>query len=143
MLEALQRVPNAKVRLDVHGLRQAGSENYTAQLENAAVGDPRLRSDRPFPPDGVIAAMRVCDLVVVPSRILETGPLVVLKSFAAGIPVLGDRLGGSRQLVADGIDGVLIKPDNSATWSSPLGELLRKSGAGVANSGLASARRGG
>ena len=79
LIEALRRVPDAKVRLDVHGLRQAGSENYTAQLENAAVWDPRVSIRPALPPDGVIAAMSFCDLVVVPSRCLETGPLVVLE----------------------------------------------------------------
>ena len=69
-----------------------------------------------LPPNMVVDAMRGCDFVAVPSRLLETGPLVVLKSFAAGIPVLGTRLGGIAELVTDGVDGMLFAPDDPAAW---------------------------
>ena len=123
LIEALQHVADAKVVLEIYGVRQAGSESYAGQLEDASGRDPRISMQPALRPDVVIDAMRTCDLVVVPSRWLETGPLVVLESFAAGTPVLGARLGGIAELVADGVDGVLIKPDDPAAWSSAIAEL--------------------
>ena len=66
----------------------SGCEAYAAKLERAADGDLRIVLRPALPADAVGEAMRGCDLVVVPSRWLETGPLVVLEAFAAGTPVL-------------------------------------------------------
>jgi glycosyltransferase involved in cell wall biosynthesis len=67
--------------------------------------------------------MRDYDAIAVPSRGLETGPLVVLEAFAAGRPVLGADLGGIAELVSHDVDGLLIAPNNSSIWASAIAEL--------------------
>jgi glycosyltransferase involved in cell wall biosynthesis len=47
----------------------------------------------------------------------------VLESFAARTPVLGARLGGISELVTNGVDGVLVPPDDPAAWSSAIAEF--------------------
>jgi glycosyltransferase involved in cell wall biosynthesis len=123
LIEALRQVPHAKISLDIYGVRQKGSATYAARLESAASGDKRISMRPAVPPDQVIDAMRTCDLVAVPSRWLETGPLVVLEAFAAGTPVLGARLGGISELVTDGVDGVLITGDDPEAWGAAIGTL--------------------
>jgi glycosyltransferase involved in cell wall biosynthesis len=123
LIEALRRVPHAKVRLAIHGVRQPGSEAYAARLESAAASDHRISMAAALPADKIVAAMRGCDLVAVPSRWLETGPLVVLESFAAGVPVLGTRLGGIAELVTDGVDGLLVASNDPTAWSFAIAEL--------------------
>jgi glycosyltransferase involved in cell wall biosynthesis len=123
LIEALRRAPQAKVRLAIYGVLQPGSEAYAAQLINAAAADHRISMKAALPSSMVVDAMRGCDFVVVPSRWLETGPLVVLESFAAGTPVLGTRLGGIAELVTDGVDGMLVAPDDPAAWSIAIAEL--------------------
>ncbi len=71
--------------------------------------------------------LRDYDLLVVPSQWLETGPLVVLEAFAAGIPVLGSRLGGIAELVKDGENGILVEADSVAAWAAALNRLSRES----------------
>ena len=56
--------------------------------------------------------IRKYDALVVPSVWLETGPLVVLEAFAAGVPVIGSRLGGIAEMVRDGVDGLLFGAGN-------------------------------
>jgi glycosyltransferase involved in cell wall biosynthesis len=123
VVEALRRVPRALVRFEIHGIRQPGCEAYAARLERAAAIDPRISVSSALPPDAVGEAMRRCDLVVVPSQCLETGPLVVLEAFAAGTPVLGARLGGIAELVTDQVDGLLIPPDDPGAWASTIAAL--------------------
>ena len=65
----------------------------------------------------MIELLRGYDLLAVPSRWLETGPLVVLEAFAAGIPVIGSNLGGISELVEDEIDSVLVEADSIEAWS--------------------------
>ena len=64
------------------------------------------------------------DLIAVPSRWLETGPLVALEAFAAGVPVLGANLGGIAELVRDGVDGVLVAVDDPAAWAAAIERLV-------------------
>ena len=71
----------------------------------------------------VTQAMRGCDLVAIPSQLLETGPLVVYEAFAAGVPVIGSRLGGIAELVTDGIDGLLVEADDPDAWSAAISSL--------------------
>jgi glycosyltransferase involved in cell wall biosynthesis len=123
VIEAVRRIPHASVRLDIYGIRQAGSAAYIARLERAAAGDTRIEFRPALPAKAVGATMRHCDLVVVPSRCLETGPLVVLEAFAVGTPVLGARLGGIVELVSDGVDGVLIAMESPAVWASAISAL--------------------
>jgi glycosyltransferase involved in cell wall biosynthesis len=123
LIEALRRVPHAKVRLNIYGVLQPGSNAYAARLKDAAAADHRVSMKAALPPDMVLDAMRRCDFVAVPSRGLETGPLVALESFAAGTPVLGTRLGGIAELVTDGVDGILVAPDDPAAWSLTIAEL--------------------
>ena len=123
VVDALRRAPNAAVRLEIYGIRQPGCEAYAATLEHAAAKDPRIVFLPALPPEAVGETMRRCDLVVVPSRGLETGPLVVLEAFAAGTPVLGTRLGGIAELVSDRVDGVLIPPEDPGAWASAIAAL--------------------
>jgi glycosyltransferase involved in cell wall biosynthesis len=128
LIEALRRAPDIGVHLEIYGVRQPGSEVYVAQLETAAAVDQRIKLRSPLAPDTVIDAMRRCDFVAVPSRWLETGPLVVLEAFAAGTPVLGARLGGIAELVADDTDGVLIDGGDPDAWAAAIGALANDRG---------------
>ena len=120
VVDALRRAPNAAVRFEIYGIRQPGYEAYAATLEHAAAKDPRVVFLSALPPEAVGEAMRRCDLVVVPSRGLETGPLVVLEAFAAGTPVFGAELGGIAELVSDRVDGLLIRPEDPSAWASAI-----------------------
>ena len=62
-------------------------------------------------------------MLAVPSQWLETGPIVVLEAFAAGIPVAGSNLGGIPELVEHGVNGLLIDPASPANWAAALRSL--------------------
>jgi glycosyltransferase involved in cell wall biosynthesis len=52
---------------------------------------------------------------------METGPLVVLEAFAAGVPILASALGGLVDKVTDEVDGLLVRPfDNVDAWAAAL-----------------------
>ena len=81
-----------------------------------------------MPPTDVVERLSVYDVVAVPSQGLETGPLVVLEAFAAGVPVLGSAIGGIADKVNDGVDGFLVRPFDSETeWASALEALCHRS----------------
>jgi glycosyltransferase involved in cell wall biosynthesis len=104
---------------------QSGSEAYASWLERSAAADERISMEAALPAHIIVDTMRGYDFVAVPSRWLETGPLVVLESFAAGTPVLGTPLGGIAELVTDGVDGMLLAPDDPSAWSFAIAQLTR------------------
>jgi glycosyltransferase involved in cell wall biosynthesis len=69
---------------------------------------------------------RDADLVVVPSR-AEAYGMVVTEALAAGLPVLGTRVGGVPEALgttADGVPGLLVPPEDSATLAHALTRWL-------------------
>ena len=90
-----------------------------------AAGDPRVRFCPSLASDRVVDVLAGYDAVLVPSQWLETGPLVVLESFAAGVPVVGSNLGGIAELVRHERDGLLVPYADQSAWLSALSRLAR------------------
>lgn len=121
LIDALKLIPAASVILDIYGIVQPGAETYAAALKSSA--DARIRFQASLPRDALADVMARYDFVAIPSRLLETGPLVVYEAFAAGTPVLGSRLGGIAELISDGVDGILVKPDDPKSWAAAISGL--------------------
>lgn len=67
----------------------------------------------------VVAAMAGAVALVVPSRIEAFG-IVVLEGWRAGVPVIATSHGGPADLVTDGVDGVLVDPQDTAAFAAAL-----------------------
>ncbi len=64
------------------------------------------------------------DLIVVPSRHLETGPLVVLEAWDQGVPVIGSDAAGIREtLAAEGLEDGLFTPADPAALAAAVERL--------------------
>jgi glycosyltransferase involved in cell wall biosynthesis len=64
-----------------------------------------------------------CDLVVLPS-FTEGLPNVILEAFAAGLPVVATAVGGTPEIVADGVNGYLVAPGDDATLARRILDAL-------------------
>ena len=118
LLRALKRMPDAKLTLDIYGIAQgAGDERFARSLCALAADDSRINFRPPVAASEVVSTLRRYDVLAVPSQWLESGPMVVLEAFAAGVPVVGSRLGGIAELVRDGVDGLLVEPANMSAWT--------------------------
>ncbi len=76
----------------------------------------------------VLAAWRRCAVGVVPSITPESFGLVALEAMAAGVPVVASRVGGLRDVVADGEAGILVTPGDAGELSGAIGRLLADEG---------------
>lgn len=123
ILEALSN--QRTVTLDVYGTLQAGGEAYQRKLLELIGSRSHIRFLPPIANVQVIPTLREYDALVVPSQVLETGPLVVLEAFAAGIPVIGSNLGGIAELVQHEVNGLLVEPASSiSAWQNTLQRLI-------------------
>jgi glycosyltransferase involved in cell wall biosynthesis len=125
VVEALKHNAALAVQLDLFGVRQGQvGDQYASRVGELIAGDTRIQIMPPVSPDKVVHQLREYDVLVVPSQWMETGPLVVLEAFAAGIPVMGSNLGGIAELVRDGVDGLLIEPASSPlAWAASFRRL--------------------
>jgi glycosyltransferase involved in cell wall biosynthesis len=120
VVRALQLDRTLPIQLDLYGVSQGDSgTRHAAELRTLIGDDSRVRLLPPLAPGDVIPALARYDALVAPSQWLETGPLVVLEAFAARIPVIGSDLGGIAELIADGTDGLLVRPFSSPqAWAA-------------------------
>lgn len=77
---------------------------------------PGFETDMP----GLLAAL---DLYVTPS-IAEGLGLATIEAMAAGLPVVGTAVGGTPEVVDDGVTGVLVPPGKAAPLGAAIARLL-------------------
>ena len=115
VLSALEGLPADNISLDIYGVAQ-GSTPYVERIRRMATADNRIRLRPPVAPGEIVSTIANYEALVVPSVWLETGPLVVYEAFAAGVPVIGSRLGGIAELVTHERDGLLVRAEDAPAW---------------------------
>jgi glycosyltransferase involved in cell wall biosynthesis len=125
VIDAFRMTPNLKIKLDVYGVVQSpANAKYRVEMAARCASDPRITFKEPLPPHQVVARLHHYNFLVIPSRWLETGPMVALEAFAAGIPVLGSNLGGIAEIVRDGVDGLLVEQGSVKQWTDVFRRLI-------------------
>jgi glycosyltransferase involved in cell wall biosynthesis len=102
-----------------------GQENMSLQMQAFRLGlQGRIRfvsavfgSDKTYLLQNALAT-------VLPSRLADAGPLVVLESFAAGVPVIGTRVPGLEDLIEEGKAGWLVPPESPLALAEALARVL-------------------
>ena len=118
LTRALRALPDFSVELHMYGVTQGNAHvAYRRDLRDDIARDKRVTLHDPVGPDEVVATIAKYDVLAVPSQQFETGPLVVLEAFAAGLPVVGTRLGGIAELVQDGVNGLLVESGSVSGWT--------------------------
>jgi glycosyltransferase involved in cell wall biosynthesis len=125
LAQVLRLRPDLAVELHCHLVGESSAERKLRVLVDEMRADDRVRIHPPAPPERVIDLMAGYDAVLVPSQGFETGPLVVLEAFAAGVPVIGSDLGGIAEWVTQGLNGLLCPPGDAEAWALALDGLSK------------------
>lgn len=110
LLEAARRLDPANIRIDIHGdVPPYGDvDGYAQRLRQQATRMPAVRWRGGYDHAALSGLLADTDVVVVPSIWYENEPLVILEAFASRTPVVATNLGGMRELVRDGENGLLF-----------------------------------
>lgn len=66
----------------------------------------------------------MANIIVVPSICYDNSPMVIYESFSHATPVVGSNIGGIPELVNDGVNGLLFKPEDPEDLKDKLEELI-------------------
>ena len=117
VLDAWRRLPSNVP------LRIVGDGPLAPAVAAAAQADPRITWEGQQPVDAVAQHMRNAWMLIVPSICYDTSPLVLPEAAAAGLPVVGSRIGGIPEGIDEGESGVLVEPGDAAMLADTIARL--------------------
>ena len=130
LVEAVRQLPQGcAVRLVLAGPppQDAADAEYVRSLRESAAGDERIVFGEAVPRWELAKFYRSVDVVAVPSRWLETGPLVALEALACRTPVLGTARGGLRECFTPELHAAaLVEEPEPAMWAERLQTLAEE-----------------
>jgi glycosyltransferase involved in cell wall biosynthesis len=125
VLQVLPRLPDVKLTVIGEGPTAGDLQRLAAHLGL----DDRVDFVGRLPKETVLRFMREeAGALVLPSS-YEGLPHVVLEAFAAGLPVVASRAGGTPELVIDGVSGLLYPCGDLDKLTSALDEALQPAAA--------------
>jgi glycosyltransferase involved in cell wall biosynthesis len=118
-LEAIAQVPNASLVIAGEGDRLEALRERTVQLGL----NGRVRFLGPQPRERVLELFRAADAALLSSA-WENFPHTVVEALAAGTPVIATNVGGVREAVEDGRNGLLVPPGDAGALAAALQRYL-------------------
>lgn len=80
-------------------------------------------ADAAFPPDELAELYAAADVFAFPS-LVEAFGLVVIEAMAAGAPVVGNDVSGIRNVITNGLDGLLCAPRSPTAMAAAISRVL-------------------
>ena len=123
----VREVPDASLRL--HGGVNFQDDAFRRDFETTLceAGDAATQCG-PYRREDLPELMAEIDWVVVPSTWWENAPLVILEAFRHKRPVICSGIGGMAELVADGVNGLHVRPGDVAALSRAMRRAAQEDG---------------
>lgn len=97
---------------------------YAEKLREMAEGLP-IRFMGAVPRSSIGAAFAKIDALVMPSVWLENFPIIIQEARAARVPVIASDLGGMREAIEDGVDGLLFKAGSARDLAIKMAQIWK------------------
>ena len=133
LLDAIGRVPDEVWGEDaalclfggnLENQPEAFRKSFAALVEKAGT---RAKFYGSYRSDEMPELMRQVDWVVMPSIWWENSPLVIQESFLHGRPLISSDIGGMKEKVVDGVNGLHFRTGSAEDLADKLGQILRDS----------------
>ena len=122
MVEGFRKAHRENMRLQVWG----GSFNeveYEKSVKKIAERDSRIEFMGAYNFNDVENILAAIDVVIVPSIWYENAPLTITTSLAYGIPVVASDIGGMREMVNGGRNGLTFKVGDILDFSKNIDRI--------------------
>jgi glycosyltransferase involved in cell wall biosynthesis len=110
IFEALQLLGDASFQLNIAGITSEKEVKYYEGLKEMNLAS-NVNWALNLSASEVETFYGELDYLVIPSLWLETGPFVAYEALAKGIPIIGSRLGGIKEVIEENVNGLLFEPN--------------------------------
>jgi glycosyltransferase involved in cell wall biosynthesis len=120
LLDAIQLLPpQMPARFDIRGVSdQPASSALLSRARRMASRDARLTLGGPVRREDIGDVLASWDVLCCPGKSLEGGPTVALEALAVGTPVIATSIGGIAEVLADGVNGALVRPGDATALAA-------------------------
>src|SRR5207253_615121 len=108
VIDAMNLIPDLDVALHIYGIVQDSANRSVWNALKNGHSDARISFFDPVPHETVVSLLKKYHVLAMPTQYVETGPLVVLESLAAGTPVIGTNFGGIAEWIQHEENGLLV-----------------------------------
>lgn len=105
LIEAWQMTEGIPLQIFGTGPHESKTLKNTEKQVNIIVMGEKSKSD-------VLSGMLNSRAVVIPSKLYENFPMVILEAFSVGVPVIASNLGAMAEIVQGGVTGLHFEPGN-------------------------------
>ena len=122
LLDAFNNIKTKNVELRIHGAPQSyhqGFIDYPSYLRSLGKRNNILWFGE-YNNDDIAMILSEIDVLVVPSIWYENAPLTIHEAFMASVPVITSNIGGMKELVRDGENGLLFKAGDSGDLTAKM-----------------------
>lgn len=125
LLHAMRSIKDSGLRFRLRAIGGFKSEDYRRQIlalvDELGVGE---MIDWVGFTDDVPGELRKLHFFVLPSTGGEGLPIAILEAMSAGLPIVTTDVPGNDEVVRDGVDGYLCKPEDSVTLAQRLVSMM-------------------
>ncbi|NBC33508.1 MAG: glycosyltransferase [Alphaproteobacteria bacterium] len=113
-------------------LRLHGSDTYADEATRSRIAELAGQAGEaverlgPYERDEVSDLMADVDWIVMSSIWWENDPLVLNEAFLTGRPVICSGIGGMKEKVRDGVDGLHARPNDPRSWAAAMRRALEE-----------------
>ncbi|MBB4187607.1 glycosyltransferase family 4 protein [Sinorhizobium terangae] len=123
LLEAARQLiaDGVPFELRVHGGAPFQSESFREEITRL-FGEtaPVVQQRGPYRREDVADLIAAVDCTIVPSIWWENAPLVIQEAQALGRPVIVSNIGGMAEMIADGVNGLTVAPNDPRALASAM-----------------------
>jgi glycosyltransferase involved in cell wall biosynthesis len=106
--------------LSLHGGTDYQTPEFLARFEALVAAAPDARHHGAYVRGALPQLIAGADWVVMPSVWWENAPLVIQEAFLHRRPVIASAIGGMAEMVKDGVNGLLVPPDDPAALAAAM-----------------------
>ena len=119
LLKAWKKINSSKAELRIYGNFDL-DKKYASSLKSLLSGSESIKLKGTFKPEEIAQVFSEVDILVLPSRWFENGPLVLRNSLLGKIPVIAANLGSNPEYINDKVNGLLFFNDDENDLASKL-----------------------
>ncbi|MBK7877947.1 MAG: glycosyltransferase [Planctomycetes bacterium] len=126
LVEAMRRLAGERAVLHVHGAFEPEKDPHHARLKELA--GPNVVFHGRFDNARLSEVYAELDVLVVPSTWFENSPITIHEAYLTKTPVVASDIGGMKEYVRDGVDGLTFRTGDAADLAAKLLRFVREPG---------------